>query len=280
MGRATTTPIAQALALELKEPFCNCPTAIQWPDQIFLGHLHIGEKGLAEGRISGDQFDRPDFDPRCVHVNQKETDAFVLARIVGAHQTETPIRILRAGGPYFLPVDQIMIAHVDGLRAQRRKIGAGTRFGIALAPAQLPLHNRGDMALFLICIAIFQQRGAKHHNPHTANRIPCTRPLHLLLQDARVFARQAATAILRGPGRRSPPLIAYRHDPALGIRRRRSPRGRHHQDVHTFQRRRKILRQPLPRHTAKAICACILCHRFHPAGIPSLFRVPTLLMVE
>ena len=52
------------LAFVLQQPLGDLPSAVDPPDQVLLGDLHVGEEGLAEGAFARDQLDRPGLDPR------------------------------------------------------------------------------------------------------------------------------------------------------------------------------------------------------------------------
>src|SRR6185437_1827737 len=109
---------ALSVALELQQALSDGPATMERTHQILFGDLHVGEEGLAERRVAADQTDRPRLDSRRLHVDQEKGNAFVLARVVGADQAETPIGILRTRGPDLLAVDEEVIALVDRLRAQ------------------------------------------------------------------------------------------------------------------------------------------------------------------
>src|SRR5205814_3388686 len=127
-----------------------------------------------------------------------------LLRVVGTDQRKAPVGILRARGPDLLAIDEEVVTLVDALRAQRREVRAGARLGIALAPPHLAGDDSGHVLLLLLLAAILQQGRTEHHHAHAADRIPRPAPVHLLLQHARLLARQPAGAVLPGPGRRTP----------------------------------------------------------------------------
>src|SRR5580693_9110259 len=59
-----------------------------------------------------------------VHVDQQEADTLVLLGVVGAHQGETHVGPLTAGGPDLGAVDQVVVALVLGLHLHRVEVGA------------------------------------------------------------------------------------------------------------------------------------------------------------
>src|SRR3546814_4604647 len=74
-----------------------------------------------------DRFDRPHGDAGRFHIDEQEGDALLLAAaIVGAHQREHPVGMLRLRGPYLLAVDHIGVAIAIGPCLERREVRAGT----------------------------------------------------------------------------------------------------------------------------------------------------------
>src|SRR5262249_27462906 len=118
---ATNSP-ANSLSLELQKSLSDGPTTIERADEVFFRHLHVGEECLAEWRIAGDELDGSDLYAGRFHIDEQKADAFVLARVVGAHETEAPVGELCAGGPDLLAVDKIVIALVHALRAQAGEV--------------------------------------------------------------------------------------------------------------------------------------------------------------
>ena len=57
---------------------------------------------------------------------------------------------MRARGPHLLPVDDKMVATVDGAGAQAGEVAAGIGLGIALAPQLVGAENARQMPLFLL----------------------------------------------------------------------------------------------------------------------------------
>ena len=193
----------------LQQALGHRPAAVQRADQVFLGHLHIGEEGFAERRGAGDQADRANLDARLMHREDHEGDALVLLGGVGAHQAEDHVRPLAAGGPDLLAVDQPVIALVLGPGRERGEVGAGARLGEALAPAHLPGDDVGNVLLLLILGAVFQQGRAEHAHAHAADRVPGADGGHFLIQHPGFLGREAAAAVLGRPGGDAPALFAH-----------------------------------------------------------------------
>ena len=134
--RAATHHPASALAgaLVLQQALADRPAAVQGADHVVLLDPGVGEEGLAERAVAGDQLDRPGFDAGLVHIDQHEGDALVLLGLgVGAHQAEAPVGVLGAGGPDLLAVDDPVVAGVLALGLQGGEVGARAGFGIASA---------------------------------------------------------------------------------------------------------------------------------------------------
>ena len=79
-------------------------------------------------------------------ISTKEMPSCFLA-VVGAHQAEAPVGLVGVGGPDLLAVDQPVVALVLALGLQAGEVGAGAGLGIALAPADLAVHDLRQDAL-------------------------------------------------------------------------------------------------------------------------------------
>ena len=78
----------------------NCPTLTDLTHHILGGYANIIELHLIQAVMIVDRDDRVDLDPLALHINQDEGDAFLLlARVIGAHQAEDPVRVLGVGRP-------------------------------------------------------------------------------------------------------------------------------------------------------------------------------------
>src|SRR5213593_2635279 len=95
---------------------------------------------------------------RGLHVHQQVADALVLGSVrVGAHQHEDPVRILRARGPHFLPVDDEEVSHVSSTSLQAGQVGTSAGLGIALAPDVISVENAWqEVLLLLVCPPLHQ----------------------------------------------------------------------------------------------------------------------------
>src|SRR5690554_3665007 len=94
--------------------------------------------------------DRIDGDARCLHVDQQKGNALLLLFFMGsAQQAENPVGMLRKARPDFRAIDDVIIAVRSGGTLQRGKVGARSRFGIALCPESCAVENAGEPALLL-----------------------------------------------------------------------------------------------------------------------------------
>ena len=163
---------ADHLALVAEQIFGDVPAAIHLADELVLGHLHVVEEGLAEGRIAADQQDRLGRHAGRRHVEQEEADALVLGLGRCAHQAEDPVGLVGVAGPHLLAVDQPMIALVLGLGLQARQVGSRARLRIALAPADFAARDLAADMLLLLLVAELEQRRAEHRDAEAGQRRP------------------------------------------------------------------------------------------------------------
>ena len=200
VGLAAEAHAADHLALVAEQIFGDVPALVHLADDLVLRHLHVVEEGLAEGRIAGDEQDRPGRDAGARHVEQEEADPLMLGRGgIGADQAEDPVGLVGIAGPDLLAVDQPMIALVLAFGLQAGEVGAGARLGIALAPAYLAAGDLGQIMLLLRLAAIFEQGRAEHRDAEAHQRIAGADPRHLLLQYLGLGRRQPAAAIFDRP---------------------------------------------------------------------------------
>src|SRR3546814_889470 len=169
-----TTPFRSVhLPLMAEQVFGDGPALVHLADDPILGHLHIVEEGLAEGRVAGDEQDRPGRNAGRGHVEQKEADPLVLGHLaVGADQAEDPVRLVGIGGPDLLAIDQPMVALVFAFRLERGEVAARPRLRIALAPAYLAARDLRQEAELLLLRAIFEEGRPQHRDAEAVERIP------------------------------------------------------------------------------------------------------------
>src|SRR5215472_13178114 len=151
-----------AAALEHQRRDRDLPAPVQRAYEVFFRDGYILEKHLVEVAVAVEQHERPHRDPRRFHVDKQVADAVMLRRAgVGAHQQEAPVCEMRSRGPYFLSVDDKIVAAVDGACAQTGEIPARVGFGIALAPQLVGAQNPRQVALFLFLGAPMDQGRAQ-----------------------------------------------------------------------------------------------------------------------
>jgi hypothetical protein len=101
------------------------------------------------------------------HVDQDERDAFLLLRgLIGAREHEDHVRELRERDPRLLAVDDVVVAVAVGARFERREIGAGFGFRIALAPPVVAAQNARQVARFCSSLPNSMMTGATIETPN------------------------------------------------------------------------------------------------------------------
>jgi hypothetical protein len=87
----------------------------------------------------------------CRAIKEKETQVAVPWAIhVCSAQQETPLAIIPAAGPTFLPVDYPLIAVPDGGGLDAGQVRTGVGFGKTLNPVNLTSQYRGKKAFLLL----------------------------------------------------------------------------------------------------------------------------------
>ena len=111
--------ITQTTALVFERGVGHEPALSATADDLVFWHAHIGKEHLVERGLAGHRHERAHLDARCVHLEQQIADALVFGRLgFGAHETEYPIRVLRARSPDLLSVDDKFVAVKLGLGRQ------------------------------------------------------------------------------------------------------------------------------------------------------------------
>src|SRR5439155_13931129 len=137
-------------AFELEQVFAVGPALAFLADAVGDGHADIVEEHLVDLVIAADGQDRPRRDARALHVDQDEGDAVLLPLgLVGADQREHAIGVMGMRGPDLGAVDDVVVAIAHRAGFQRREIGAGARFGIALAPVVFAGENFRQVKVLL-----------------------------------------------------------------------------------------------------------------------------------
>ncbi|MNP03295.1 hypothetical protein D3C76_951760 [compost metagenome] len=91
------------------------PALIFLADQIGHRYPNVVEEHFVDFMLAVEGDDWSYSDARCLHVEQQEGNAPLLASLrVGAYQAEHPVGIVRQGGPGFLAVDHVVIVLAYG----------------------------------------------------------------------------------------------------------------------------------------------------------------------
>src|SRR5260370_25275217 len=117
---------------------------------------------------------------------------------------------MRARSPYLLPIDDEMVAPIDGAGAQAGEIAPGIGLGIALAPQLVGTEDPRQMALFLLF--------GPPVNQGRAQQVQCARRREnrrtgaeiFLVEDHLLHKARAPPALFFGPGHPDPAGGAHR----------------------------------------------------------------------
>src|SRR5690606_15141092 len=137
-------------ALTLEKVFGVSPPLAFFADQTLARHAHVVEKDLVDMMPAIDGTNRSDFDARGIQVDQKQRDAFLLARAPrGPCEEVNAIGFMSVRGPDLLAADDVVVAVRYGRRAEGGQIGTGARLGITLAPPVGGIQDARQEAGFL-----------------------------------------------------------------------------------------------------------------------------------
>ena len=127
-----------------------------------IGQEHLIERGMAVHLAQGLHIDAWLFD-----IDDEKTEAMVLRHIpVGARQQQPVLRVMGAGGPDLLAVDDPLVPLEIGPRRRAGKIGTAARLAEQLAPSVLASQDPAQ-ELFLVHVAPVQKdrRGGEITDP-------------------------------------------------------------------------------------------------------------------
>ena len=97
--------------LVAEQVFGVAPALVFFADDILGGHAHVVEKHFVEMMFAVDGVYRAYGEARRFRIDQQIGNAaLLLAFGAGAHQAKHPVGVMRARGPDFLPVDDIVVA--------------------------------------------------------------------------------------------------------------------------------------------------------------------------
>ena len=164
-----------------------------------IGDADVGEEDLAEVGGAGHLPDRPDLDAGALHVDEEESQTFVLGqRGVVARHHDAPVRVVRARGPDLLAVHHPVVAVTHRAHAQAGEVGAAGRLGEELAPDLLAADQLREVAALLLLGGVHH-----HHRRAHAEADAEVADRHVVLglflfEDHVVEDRQTLAAVLLG----------------------------------------------------------------------------------
>ena len=139
---------------------------------------------------------------------------------IGANNQLAPIAHPAEAGPHLLPVDDIVVAVQPRLRLQACEIGAGVRFGKALAPDFFRAENLGNESLLLRFRAVSDDRGADQSQAESVRHRRRLGARHLFPENGLLHQRRAAAAIFLRPRNGGPAAFMELSLPGPQVRER------------------------------------------------------------
>ena len=192
----------------------DAPALVHRAERAVDGDAHVGEEDLVELLLAGDRLERPHFDAGQRHVDEQARDALVLRHArVGAHEELAPVREVAERVPRLLTVDDPAVAVEHGRGAQRREVGAGVRFGEALAPDVVAAEHAGEERGLLFVGAVLDDRGRDVREAERVERARRVRAVHLLRVHDLFHHARAAPAPFLGPRDRGEARVGQRAVP-------------------------------------------------------------------
>src|SRR5262245_48078915 len=189
------------------------PTLVQLTEQRVAGHRDVGEEHFVEVVVIGlgELGERAALDAGRLHVDDQGADALVLrGRRIGAHEAQAPVRVMRARGPYLLPVHDEVVAVQRCSRRKRGEIAAGARLAHSQAPRDLRSERREEEPLLLVGGAVVLDR--RRDDPDALRvEAPVDVTLRQLLEVDHLLGRaRVATAELGRPAGDEPAVLEQR----------------------------------------------------------------------
>ena len=127
------------------------PAVVQAADEGRVGHPGVGDEDLVEERVAGHLLERAHVDAVLEHVEGEVGDALVLGHVgVGPGQQHAEVGVLAARGPHLLPVDDPLVAVLDGPGLQAGEVRARLRLAEELAPGLLAGDDVPDVEVDLL----------------------------------------------------------------------------------------------------------------------------------
>lgn len=120
----------------------------RFAEALAIGNANVGEIDFVEVGAARHLVDGANLNTRRLHVDDEHGEALVLFLLgIGAHEDDTIVGIVRAGGPHFLTVDDPVVAIAHGFGLETGDVRTSARLGEQLAPDFLATQGRADIAL-------------------------------------------------------------------------------------------------------------------------------------
>ncbi|MEZ4480508.1 MAG: hypothetical protein R3B97_05040 [Dehalococcoidia bacterium] len=204
-----------AAALKVERRGGEIPATVFLAKQLGFRNADVLEIDLVEFVAIEHVDERTHGDARCLHVEQKVTDAAVLGRIgVRTGDEDAHIGAVCAGRPDLLAVDDVVVAIADCAGLERGEIGSGAGLTEELTPGIFAAEDAMEVAVFLLLRAVDHDRwaGPSVADPAGAGR---TTPGELLVEDELLLHAEAAAAVFLGPVWRAPTMHVELRRPFL-----------------------------------------------------------------
>ena len=192
------------------------------PTTLRLWHADVGEIDGVLDVLAGERDDGMHLNSGRRHVDEQKGDALLRPLAGGgADQAEDPVGGVRVGRPRLDAVADEIVAVIVRAHAQRGEIGAGVRFGIALAPEDLAAQSLRQKKRLLRIRAVVNQDRADHADAHRRQGRR-GRACALFGEDHVLNPSPVAAAISLWPCRRRPALpvqhaLPFTRDVRIGV---------------------------------------------------------------
>ena len=187
-------------ALECQRRVGNLPSVVDSAHHVVLRATCIGEEHFAELRRAVGLRNAAHLHSGLTHRYQQIGDALVFGgRWIGSREQEAIVRIVTAGRPHFLSVDDpfVAIEHCGGL--QTCKVATAVGLTEALTPTHLAGENLRQELLLLFFGSPLQQRRTHQRVAEEVGTHRCACPCELLVQHHTLQRGEPLAAVLLGP---------------------------------------------------------------------------------
>ena len=191
-------------ALEVQGGRCHVPAPVQLAHQAAPRDAHVIEEYLVESVPTQYVQQRPHLHAGRIHVQEEVADPPVLGRFrVSAGQQDAPVGAVGQRRPYFLAVDDEVIAVGHRRRLKGGQVGAGAGLAEPLAPHRLPGDEARQVMPLLLVRAVKDDCGAHAVRPH-AELSGRSEVGHLLAVDDLRHVAGGQSAVFLRPAQRQP----------------------------------------------------------------------------